>query len=124
MPRRRAAAAALCLPHRIEMSHAGAGRGDGAQRRLAGLGRRAGDREDRQHAVADELSTSPPNACTAPAMRSNQASSAAITAAGSVASESAVKSRRSAESNAARIVSPVPRRAAPACTRAALRRPR
>ena len=37
------------------MGHAGAGGGDRAQRRLAGLGRRAGDREDRQHAVADEL---------------------------------------------------------------------
>ncbi len=70
------------------------------------------------------FSTSPPKACTAPAMRSNQASRAAIIAAGSVASESAVKSRRSAESSAARIISPVPRRSAPACTRAALRRPR
>ena len=28
---------------------------DRAQRRLAGLGRRAGDREHRQHAVADNL---------------------------------------------------------------------
>ena len=47
-----------------------------------------------------------------------------IIAAGSVASESAVKSRRSAESSTARIVSPVPRRSTPARTRAALRRPR
>ena len=37
------------------MGHAGAGGDDRAQRRLAGLGRRAGDRENRQHAVADEL---------------------------------------------------------------------
>ena len=42
------------------------------------------------------FSTSPPKACTAPAMRSNQASSAAITIAGGFASESAVKPRRSA----------------------------
>jgi len=47
-----------------------------------------------------------------------------IIAAGAVASDSAVKSRRSAASSTARIVSPVPRRNAPACTRAALRRPR
>ena len=70
------------------------------------------------------LRTSPPKACTAPAMRSNQASRAAIITAGCVASDSAVKSRRSAESSAARMVSPVPRLSAPACTRAALRRPR
>jgi hypothetical protein len=70
------------------------------------------------------FSTSPPKACTAPAMRSNQASRAAITAAGSFASDIAVKSRKSAESSAARIVSPAPRRTAPAFTRAALRRPR
>ena len=61
---------------------------------------------------------------TAPATRSNQASSTAIIAVGSVASESTVKSRRSAQSSAARIVSPVPRRSAPAWTRSALRRPR
>ena len=42
------------------------------------------------------FSTSPPKACTAPATRSNQASRAAIIAAGSVASDRAVKSRRSA----------------------------
>jgi NitT/TauT family transport system substrate-binding protein len=42
------------------------------------------------------FSTSPPKACTAPATRSNQASRAAIMAAGSVASDRAVKSRRSA----------------------------
>ena len=45
----------LRLPRRIEMGHPGAGGGDGAQRRVAGVGRRAGHREDRQHAVADEL---------------------------------------------------------------------
>jgi hypothetical protein len=37
------------------MRHPGAGGDDGAQRRLAGLGRRAGDRDERQHAIADEL---------------------------------------------------------------------
>ncbi len=48
----RPCAAASC----IEMGHAGAGGGDGAQRRVAG-GRRSpfADRKDRQHAVADEL---------------------------------------------------------------------
>ena len=56
------------------------------------------------------FSTSPPKACTAPATRSNQASSTAIMTAGSVASDMAVKSRRSAKSSAARMVSPVPRR--------------
>jgi hypothetical protein len=45
----------LRLPRRVEMGHAGAGGGDRAQRRLAGLSRRAADREDRQHAVADEF---------------------------------------------------------------------
>jgi hypothetical protein len=39
------------------------------------------------------FSTSPPKACTAPAMRSNQVSRAAIIAAGSVASDKAVKSQ-------------------------------
>ena len=43
------------LAHRVEVGHPGAGSGDRAQRRLARLARRAGDREDRQHAVADEL---------------------------------------------------------------------
>jgi hypothetical protein len=45
--------------------------------------------------------TSPPKACIAPATRSNQASRAVIIAAGSLASERAVKPRRSAESGAA-----------------------
>jgi hypothetical protein len=54
------------------------------------------------------FSTSPPKARTAPAMRSNQASSTTIIAAGSLASESAVKSHRSAQSSVARIVSPAP----------------
>ena len=45
----------LRLPNRIEMGHAGAGGDDRAQRRLTGLGQRAGDRENRQHGVADEL---------------------------------------------------------------------
>ena len=40
------------------------------------------------------FSTSPPKACTAPATRSNQASSTAIIVAGSVASDRAVKSSR------------------------------
>jgi len=35
--------------------HTGAGGDDRAQGRLAGRGRRASDREDRQDAVADEL---------------------------------------------------------------------
>ena len=42
------------------------------------------------------FSTSPSKTCTAPAMRSNQASSAAIIVAGSVTSDIAVKPRRSA----------------------------
>ena len=70
------------------------------------------------------FSTSPPKAWTAPAMRSNQASSAAMTADGGIVSESAVKPRRSANSSAAWMVSPTPRRKGPASTRAALRRPR
>ena len=58
------------------------------------------------------LSTSPPKACTAPAMRSNQASSAAMTArsGGWLLRQSAVKPRRSANSSAAWMVSPTPRR--------------
>jgi TetR/AcrR family transcriptional repressor of nem operon len=43
----------LRLPHRIEAGHAGTRGADRAQRRIAGIGRRAGDREDRQHAVAE-----------------------------------------------------------------------
>ena len=40
----------------VEMRHAGPGGGDRAQRRVAGAARRrAGDRKDRQHPVADEL---------------------------------------------------------------------
>jgi len=106
------------------MGHAGAGGDDRAQRRFAGLGRRAVTGKIASTPSPMNFSTSPPKACTAPATRSNQASRAAIIAAGSVASESAVKSRRSAESSTARMVSPVPRRSTPACTRAALRRPR
>ena len=56
------------------------------------------------------LSTSPPNACTEPAMRSNQASRAAMTSEGGLLSESAVKPLRSANRSAASIVSPIPRR--------------
>ena len=43
------------MQRRIEMGNAGAGGADRAQRRLAGLCRRPGDREHRQHSVADEL---------------------------------------------------------------------
>jgi hypothetical protein len=44
------------LPHSISPRCSAAPKGnDSAQRRLAGLGRRAADRENRQHAVADEL---------------------------------------------------------------------
>ncbi len=94
-----------------------AGGGDRTQRRLAGVARRAGNRENRQHTVTDELQhLAPEKRRTAPATRSNQASRAAIIAVGSVASDRAVKSRRSAQSSAARMVSPVPRRSAPACT--------
>jgi hypothetical protein len=96
------------------MGHAGAGRDDGAQLTL----------KIASTPSPMNFTTSPPTACTAPVTRSNQASRAAIIAAGSVASDRVVKSRRSAESSAARMVSPAPRRNAPACTRAALRRPR
>jgi hypothetical protein len=40
---------ALSLPHHIEMGHPGAGSDDRTQRCLAGLRRRAGDRENCQH---------------------------------------------------------------------------
>jgi len=82
----------------VEVSHAGARRGDRTQRGVAGM--EAGplaDREDRQYAVADEFSAlRRRKAWTAPAIRSNQASSAATTDLGAVASDSSVKPRRSA----------------------------
>ncbi|MFL5267011.1 MAG: hypothetical protein ACJ8AH_10515 [Stellaceae bacterium] len=83
------------------MGHAGARGGDRAQRRLAGRGRRTGDREIASTLSLMNSSTSPPTACTAPAMRSNHWSKAVIIAAGLLASESAVKPHRSAESGAA-----------------------
>ena len=70
------------------------------------------------------FSTSPPKACAAPAMRSNQASSTATTASGGVDSDNSVKPRRSAKRSTARMRSPVSRRDRPASTCAALRRPR
>ncbi len=45
----------MCQAGRVEMGHAGADGGDGAQRGFAGLSRRSGDREDRQDAIADEF---------------------------------------------------------------------
>src|SRR2546429_493976 len=81
----------LHLPHRIEMGHAGAGGGDRAQRRLAGPGRRAGDREDRQQAVADELQHLVPEGVHRPGDAVEPASRAVITAAGSVAWDTTAK---------------------------------
>jgi hypothetical protein len=84
------------------MGHAGAGGDDRAQRRLA---RSAASQASVGAPVTGKIastpspmnfSTSPPKACTAPATRSNQASRAPIIVAGSVASDRAVKSRRSA----------------------------
>ena len=46
----------LPLARLVEVSHAGPGRADGAERRVTGRGRRPlADREDRQHAIADEF---------------------------------------------------------------------
>ena len=47
---------ALLAPRLVEMRHSGARGGDRAQRGVTGAARRrARDREDREHAVADEL---------------------------------------------------------------------
>jgi hypothetical protein len=54
MPPRRAAEP-LRLSRCIEVGHTGASGSHRAQRRVAGLGWQAGDRENRQHAVPDEF---------------------------------------------------------------------
>ena len=81
----------------IEMRHAGPRRGDRTQRRVAGTaGRSSGDREDRQHAVADEFQ----DFATERVDRTRDAVEPGIEggddAAGGLTSDSAVKPRRSA----------------------------
>ena len=74
---------ALLLPRCIEMRHSNPGGGSGAEGPVA----RGAWESPTTGKIAStpsprNFSTSPPKACTAPAIRSNQASSAAITTAG------------------------------------------